>query len=119
FDWYGLPPIDATLRIAAPHDSPAQIAATAGDLEQINYLADFQDPVGGFLNADFWLEPNEVYELTVAVRLPGGDYAVKAYFLGDERRHLEEEYWSQTVLCHMEALPGGAPLQTTRRVEGA
>jgi hypothetical protein len=118
FDWYGLQPIKATLTSVVSHDTPAQIVATLGVLEQINYLADFQDPVGGFQDADFWLEPNEVYELTVPLRLARGDYAVKAFFLGDEKRHLEEEYWSHTVFCRLEASPANTPLQPTSGVEG-
>jgi hypothetical protein len=73
-------------------------------LEQINYLADFQDPVGGFTDAGFWLEPNETYELTVPLWLSPGRYALKACFLGEERRRREEEYWSQTTVCRLEAV---------------
>jgi len=107
FDWYGLPPLNGTLTLAA-QSTPSQIVARAGSLEQINYLADFQDPVGGFNDTDFWLEPNEAYELTVPLWLKAGHYAVKAYFLGDERRHLEEEYWSHTVFRLLQASPGTA-----------
>jgi hypothetical protein len=102
FDWYGLQAIDASLRLAAPFDAPNHIAEQTGTLEQINYLADFQDPVGGFEDADFWLEPNETYELTVPLWLSSGHYALKAFFLGEERGHGEEEYWSQTIYCRLE-----------------
>jgi hypothetical protein len=116
FDWYGLPPLKATLSLAAPHASPAQIVARGGDLEQINYLADFQDSMASFQDTDFWLEPNEVYDLTVPLRLPRGNYAVKAYFLGQEKRHLEEEYWSQTVFCRLEAVTANPVLQAVSGV---
>ena len=107
FDWYGLQPFNATLTLASLRNSPEQAVAIVGTLEQINYLADFQNPENGFTNTDFWLEPGEVYELTVPLWLPSGNYAVKTYFLGSETHHLEEEYWSHTALCRLEALPAG------------
>jgi hypothetical protein len=64
------------------------------DLEQINYLDDYQDPEGGFKEVHFWLEPKESYELLVTVWLPPGTYAAKAVFLGKEQSHANEEYWS-------------------------
>jgi len=35
------------------------------DLEQINYLDEFQDPDTDFRNVDFWLEPRESYDQPV------------------------------------------------------
>ena len=103
FDWYGLQPLTATLMLTAHTATSASGVAPSGALEQINYLADFQDPIGGFADVDFWLEPNETYELKVPLWLPPGHYAMKAYFLGKERGRGEEEYWSHTVFCRVEA----------------
>jgi len=111
FDWYGLKPLAATLTLSAPHKAPSEIAPRSGMLEQINYLADFQDPVGGFTDVGFWMEPNETYELTVPLWLAPGDYAVKAFFLGQDRSHAEEEFWSQTHYCRLEPPPPNPPLQ--------
>jgi hypothetical protein len=72
--------------------------------------------MASFQDTDFWLEPNEVYDLTVPLRLPRGNYAVKAYFLGQEKRHLEEEYWSQTVFCRLEAVTANPVLQAVSGV---
>jgi hypothetical protein len=92
FDWYSLPPLQVTTRLV-PKD---QIVVSTGDLEQINYLDEFQDPEVDYEEVDFWIEPHESYDLTVSAWLRPGIYAAKAYFLGPITRHQEEEYWS----CH-------------------
>jgi len=93
-DWYSLPvlPIQATL--SADVESYGQVVLRDRDLEQINYLDEYQDPEENFAEVHFWLEPRESYELLVTVWLPAGTYAAKAVFLGMEARHQDEEYWS-------------------------
>jgi hypothetical protein len=94
FDWYSLLPLRVTTRLV-PED---QIVVSEADLEQINYLDEFQDPETGYREVDFWLEPRESYDLTISVWLRPGIYAAKVFFLGPITKHQEEEYWScQTV----------------------
>lgn len=97
FDWYSLPPLDATLQICTVDDQPHAVPARPGSLEQINFLDDYQDPVGRYAESDFWLEPREIYELVIPVWLPPGHYAAKAFFFGNCTDHGEEEYWSHTA----------------------
>lgn len=91
FDWYSLQTINNICIL----ENGKQVT---DDLEQINYLAEFQDPIAEYQDVDFWLEPSEQYNLQVMAVLPPGMYAVKAYFLGKIAAHREEEYWSQTQL---------------------
>ena len=91
FDWYSLQSIKG---ICILKDGEQ----TNDDLEQINYLAEFQDPIKDYQDVDFWLEPSEKYDLRIMVALPPGLYAVKAYFLGKITAHREDEYWSHTQL---------------------
>ena len=98
FDWYALPAMAATLERCTVDDKPHQVAARLGDLEQVNYLGEYQDPVGNYRDVDFWLEPRESYDLAVPIWLPAGAYALKAYFLGQQSEHGEEELWSTTAL---------------------
>lgn len=90
FDWYSLPPLRATTRLV-PQE---KVVVTDADLEQINYLDEFQDPETDYKEADFWLELRESYDLTVLVWLRPGVYAAKGFFLGPATKHQEEEYWS-------------------------
>lgn len=83
-DWYSLP----TTKMAT---------TTTSDLEQINYLDEYQDPDAAFAETHFWLEPKESYDLRVMVWLPVGTYAAKAVFLGKDVSHKNEEYWSNEV----------------------
>src|SRR6266852_3840711 len=71
------------------------------DLEQINYLGEFQDPETHFRDVDFWLEPRESYDQPVFLWLRPGIYAAKAYFLGPRRKHQEDEYWSCQTLFNV------------------
>ncbi len=94
FDWYSLPPIQVTTRVV-PHD---KLVISESDLEQVNYLDEFQDPEVNYDEVDFWLEPHESYEQAVFVWLRPGIYAAKAFFLGKLIKHREEEYWSSQIL---------------------
>jgi hypothetical protein len=71
-------------------------------LERLNYLDEFQDPSSDFEESDFWLEPNETSESQIAIWLPPGCYALKAFFLGSETEPNEEEYWSVTKYVVLE-----------------
>jgi hypothetical protein len=77
---------------------------TEDDAEQINYLDDCEDPEVQFQEADFWLEPNEVYHQQVMAWLPSGTYAVKACFLGKMTQHGNEDYWSCNKLFNLKSL---------------
>ena len=94
FDWYSLPPIKIANRVV-PED---RLVVSESDLEQVNYLGEFQDPVIDYKEVDFWLEPHEAYGPTIFVWLRPGIYAAKAIFLGEVTKHREEEYWSDTIL---------------------
>jgi hypothetical protein len=94
FDWYSLPKMSIAATLSADVGSCGEVARRERDLEQINYLDDYQDPENSFAEVHFWLEPKESYELVVTVWLPAGKYAAKAVFLGKEFRHANEEYWS-------------------------
>jgi hypothetical protein len=94
FDWYSLSPLHVATRLM-PEE---QIIVAQADLEQVNYLDEFQDPDTDYKEVDFWLEPHESYDLVVPVWLHPGVYMAKAFFLGPMTKHREEEYWScQTV----------------------
>jgi len=101
FDWYSLPPLRVTTRLV-PED---QLVVAEADLEQINYLDQFQDPEAGYKEVDFWLEPRDSYDPTVSAWLRPGVYAAKAIFLGPMSKHGEEEYWS----CHSLFTVGAPP----------
>jgi len=101
FDWYSLPPLRTAARLMPKEEDVTEEA----DLEQINYLDEFQDPMTGFLDVDFWIEPRETYGQSVFLWLRPGIYAAKAYFLGPETRHHEEEYWSTQVIFTVATLP--------------
>jgi hypothetical protein len=90
FDWYSLLPLRMTTRLT-PADKPIE---AENDLEQINYLDEFQDPTTDYRESDFWLEPREAYDFAVPVWLPPGIYAAKAFFLGSLSKQREDEYWS-------------------------
>jgi len=94
FDWYSLPSIEITNR-GFPED---KLVVSESDLEQVNYLNEFQDPAMDYEEVDFWIEPHEKYGLAVFVWLQPGIYAAKAIFLGERTEHGEEEYWSDTIL---------------------
>jgi hypothetical protein len=96
FDWYSLRPMD----IHITKDNKE----TEDDAEQINYLDDCEDPEVQFQEADFWLEPNEVYHQQVMAWLPSGTYAVKACFLGKMTQHGNEDYWSCSKLFNLKSL---------------
>lgn len=96
FDWYSLDPMPCALRRSTLKDAPGDVKEREGDLEQINYLGDSQDSEVDFDQVDFWIEPHETYTLAVPVWLQPGLYAIKAYFLGKELWHGEEEYWCCT-----------------------
>jgi len=68
------------------------------DLEQLNYLDEYQDPKTNYRDVDFWIEPNETYDLQIIIWLNPGIYALKAYFLGKKIKYKEEEYWSSTKI---------------------
>ena len=94
FDWYSLAPMSIASTISGDVGSYGEVARRVRELEQINYLDDYQDPEKQFTEVHFWLEPKESYELVVPVWLPVGIYAAKAVFLGKEYSHENEEYWS-------------------------
>lgn len=96
FDWYSLEQIK---NISVREGNQE----TSRDLEQINYLAEYQDPKTDYTDVDFWLEPHERYDLAIMIWLPPGTYAMKAYFLGPETEHREEEYWSCTRVFNFES----------------
>jgi hypothetical protein len=99
FDWYSLKPLSATISWA----SSGRIAVTEGDLEQINYLAEYGDPEAQYKEVDFWIEPREVYDLQVAMWLPPGIYRIKALFIGNINKYQEEEYWSCTNMFRLKS----------------
>jgi len=61
FDWYSLPRLRAKTRLVPAN----KVMEADSDLEQINYLDEFQDPDTDFRNVDFWLEPRESYDQPV------------------------------------------------------
>ncbi len=90
FDWYSLNPTgNITIREGKDETSES-------DLEQVNYLGGYQDPDSDFNDVHFWLEPNESYDCQVMAWLRPGTYAIKAFFLGKQTGHEEEEYWTTT-----------------------
>jgi hypothetical protein len=94
FDWYSLPSLPIATMLSANSESYGHVIRQNGDLEQINYLDDYQNPEDNFAEVHFWLEPKESYELLVDLWLPPGTYAAKAVFLGKKTSHEDEEYWS-------------------------
>ena len=92
FDWYSLQPITKVNLLEYGRES------REGDLEQINYLNEYQDPEMDFKDVDFWMEPNEKYDLQIMISLQPATYVMKAYFLGDLTKYQDEEYWSYTRL---------------------
>jgi len=94
FDWYSLPPLRTATRLVPKEE----VVDSSAELEQINYLDEFQDPDVDYEQVDFWLEPNDSYDQPVWVWLRPGIYAAKAFFLGPETKHQEEEYWSCQIL---------------------
>jgi hypothetical protein len=98
FDWYSLTPMRASLSLV-----PEEILISeVDDLEQINYLSEFQDPKTAYKEVDCWLEPHESYDPTVPIWLSPGTYAAKAFFLGPETKCGEEEYWSSLTIFSVE-----------------
>jgi hypothetical protein len=108
FDWYALAKAPVTIERCTIADQPHQVKCRPGDLEQINYLSEYQDYMVGFKDVDFWLEPRETYELSVPVWLVPGPYAAKACFLGQRTEHREEEFWTST---HVFFVPASAAEQ--------
>jgi hypothetical protein len=102
-DWYGLSAMPVTNQRCTAADKPNHVGPRAGDLEQINYLSEYLDPTVNYRDADFWLEPHETYDQTVPLWLPPGEYAAKAYFLGRQTKHGEEEYWTNMLIFHVPA----------------
>jgi len=100
FDWYSLPPLRMTTRLV-PADKPV---VSEADLEQINYLYEYQDPKTDYREVDFWLEPHESFDFVIPAWLRPGIYAAKAFFVGPMAKYGEEEYWS----CHI-VFTAGAP----------
>jgi hypothetical protein len=100
-DWYALPAMLATIERCTVADTPDHVAPRPGDLEQINYLGEYQDPAVNYRDVDFWLEPHETYDLTVPLWLLPGEYAAKAYFLGRRVEQGEEEFWTSTHVFHV------------------
>jgi len=98
FDWYTLSPLRLSTRLTPVED----IVISDINLEQINYLDEYQDPTVEYNEVDFWIEPHESYTLTVPIWLTAGVYAAKAFFLGSERKHGEEEYWSGLTIFKVE-----------------
>lgn len=96
FDWYSLQPITSVSVIKDGKEH-------AGDLEQINYLNEYEDPETRYKDVDFWLEPNETYNCQVMAWLQPGTYAMKAYFFGELAKYREDEYWSTTRLFDLRA----------------
>jgi hypothetical protein len=94
FDWYSLPIMPIKTMLSSDAESYGHVVQGNGNLEQINYLDDYQGPEGNFAEVDFWLEPKESYELLVDLWLPVGTYAAKAVFLGKKSSRKDEEYWS-------------------------
>jgi hypothetical protein len=103
FDWYALKTLSAEVM-------KADGSMESKDLEQINYLSEYQDPEKKYEDVDCWLERREAYDFTSTVWLRPGTYMAKAFFLGSERRYQEEEYWScHTVFRVKEELSSGKP----------
>src|SRR5262245_61236997 len=94
FDWYSLDAMPSRLQVSFPGDPPHPIPERQGDLEQLNFLGDYQDPELPYSDVDFWLEPRETCDVAVPLWLAPGLYAAKALFLGPQRVHREEEFWS-------------------------
>ena len=92
FDWYSLPQLEINSRLVPE----VTLVESTIDLEQINYLDEFQYPDKRHKETDFWLEPRETYDQLVPLWLKPGSYAAKAIFLGPKTKGREEEYWS----CH-------------------
>jgi hypothetical protein len=99
FDWYSLEPMRA--RISQVKEERGCIAQE--NLEQINYLGDFQDPQYNYEEVDFWLEPKESYAICVPVWLRSGIYCVKAFFLGPRKKYQDDEYWSHIMIFRVDA----------------
>jgi len=71
--------------------------------ENINYLAEYQDPETSFNDVDFWLEPYDRYNQQIMIWLNPGTYVIKAYFLGKMIDYQEEEYWSCSKLFELKS----------------
>lgn len=108
FDWYTLSPLSLDTSLSSDSAAFGDIVHRVRELEQINYLDDYQDPEGSFAEAHFWLEPRESYELFVPLWLPHGTYAAKAVFLGKDRSHSNEEYWSHALGFEVGATSSGS-----------
>jgi hypothetical protein len=98
FDWYALAKAPVTIERCTIADQPHDVECRPGDLEQINYLGEYQNSMADFKEVDFWLEPHETYELSVPMWLLPGPYAAKAIFLGQRTEPREEEFWTSTYV---------------------
>jgi len=99
FDWYSLKPMNAKVS----QEEIEGVTITEDNLEQINYLSEFQDPEDNYREVDFWLEPKESYIVEVPIWLRPGIYCAKAFFLGPRRKYQEEEYWSHSMIFHVQS----------------
>jgi hypothetical protein len=95
FSWYSLKPIVLPYSLDIPQTPGTE---PQHDLEQINYLDEYQDPQGDYHEVHFWLEPKEAYDLGVFFWLPPGSYAAKVFFLGRQTKHADEEYWTHNTM---------------------
>jgi len=109
FDWYALAAMPATIERCTVTDTPHHVAPRGGNLEQINYLSEYQDATVNYRDVDFWLEPHETYDQAVPLWLPPGEYAAKAYFLGRRDEHGEEEFWTGMLVFHVPAAVAPCP----------
>lgn len=94
FDWYSLSPIDSKiLKIENGH-----VNTIRENLEQINFLGEYEDPNLHFKEVDFWIEPKETCVLHVPVWLRPGNYSAKAFFLGTNKSRHNDDFWSHTII---------------------
>jgi len=106
FEWYSLKPMKA--KISRRHTEG--VNTTEENLEQINYLNEFEDPKVDYREVDFWLEPKESYIGGLPIWLRPGMYCAKVFFLGPRKKYQDDEYWSHTMIFHVE--PAVSPNNT-------
>ena len=113
FEWYSLKPMKAKIS----RGDTGRNNTTEENLEQINYLYEFEDPKVAYREVDFWLEPKESYIAAVPIWLRPGMYCTKAFFLGPRKKYRNDEYWSHTMIFQVKVAgsPNNAIQPTTFR----
>jgi hypothetical protein len=99
FDWYSLSKISGVTILKDGNSAES-------DLEQLNYLNEYEDPEQSYNDVHYWLEPRESDNCRVVLWVPAGLYAIKAYFFGKRIDYKEQEYWSCTRVFNLRPAQG-------------